>query len=413
MAGFSIPPLRAYAFKLYPTYPSGAILNSENGTLNADTVFRTQATDFTASYGVNTTPDTDRSADGYYFTTNAGQGSRQANFLTQSPISDAVTFDRALNFTPTGLSSGTIPTTAPDSPSLYQDYLDFLEISDLNMAQLLALPEFQLRNVGMGLRVTTDGFGHADNVQIDLSTLGIDRTKGVLDNAYAALTNREKILLQAALRNNPAASIALDNLLGLRTGQGQPTNSPFAPNTLGSAAALDRNPVLNKLALLYDRLNEDRRQTPSIDLDRESARQAAANRAGYAVFLKPVTQANLVKLTEKTAQAEVRPVEIPKLDGKVQPDFHSRAGNTLQEVLSGVLNTNANHPQLVGAEDSLSKKSGNSLSFQLGSGSAGTDSNLMQSGTGSGSGGQMGGYNPFSQQFSQQAKKRQALAYMA
>lgn len=428
MAGFPIPPIKAYAFKLYPTYRGGEVLDASNGTLNSDTAFRTQATEFTPSYGVNTTPDVDRTGDDFYFTVNAGQGNRQANYLTQSPISSALSYDTPITVNPNGtLRTGSIPTTAPEASSLYQDYLDFLEISDLNMTQLMSLPEFQLRNVGMGLKVTTDGFGHADNVVIDLSALGLDRNKGVLDAAFYNLTNREKILLEAALRNNPAANIAIDNLLGLRTGQGQPTDNPFSPNLIGSAASIGRNPVLDKLAILYDRFKDNRLQIPTIDLDLEASRQAAANRANFNVVVKPELQTDVLKLTEKVVAQPIVPVNIPKLDGKLPAPTQLTNGRSMQEVFSGILNANANHPMLSATSDSASKSGSSGLSFYLGSGNPGTDANLgstlaggsmMQQGQmGSGSfggsfgsqTGSHGGFNPFIPQ----PKKRRFLSYVA
>lgn len=316
---------------LYPLYPGGPQVKANSGTLNANSSFKTRANAFVPAYGVNLPSNLQPSeADTYYTLTGTATISRR-------PISEAANaYSGNLGFDGTvtgGLKKVPVPAVAPQIPDLYRKAVELLSISDLKMADLLALPEFRIPGVGMGLKVTTDGMGGIDSVAINPSGRGVLGRPDATSPSFGGLNSAEI---------SRAAAFSLTDL-SINTGTApiqQPT--PYQPNQPVTVAPTDNNALqpqytLNRLdrnAGIFNLEEQALRalQSQSVDLDRitpELARlyqlqagdiqpegrvqfgpdatqsqQIAASQVGLGVKTSDAFQANVVGLINANKQAE-------------------------------------------------------------------------------------------------------------
>lgn len=179
----TIPPLI-----LYPLYPGGPQVKGNSGTLNANTSFRTRANNFVPAYGVNLPSDLGADEADTYFTL-SGPAT-----ISRRPISEIESFNKNLGFDGTlvgGIKKVAVPAVAPAVPNLYKEAEKLLSISELNMADLLAQPEFRIPSIGLGLKVTTDGMGGVDNVSVSPGARGVMGRPDATGDSFGGLNSAE------------------------------------------------------------------------------------------------------------------------------------------------------------------------------------------------------------------------------
>lgn len=315
--GFSVPALRYYPLNIYSLFPREGAIAGNSGTLDANSSFtiqQNQKTQFTPTYAVNQAPSTDRTNDTFFYRFSPGQGGRQANSLTQTSLASASNFTTPLAFsagTPKTLGTGsaagasigtaTIPAVAPQTPDAYLDRVKFQAISDLNMDALLALPEFRLRNVGVGLRVTTDGLGNVDNVVVDFSNQGVRGENSIFDPSFGLL-NRSEILLRESLRGG-AGGIAADNEQGLRVGKAADSPGATSLADLLAAPAIKQNSVIKRLLQLQPQQRGLGIAGFQAELNPLQSRQLAASQAGFDVLTGGQFKNNVLQLLQPQVHA--------------------------------------------------------------------------------------------------------------
>lgn len=443
---FSIPPLRAYDLKLYPTYAGGRTVNASRGDISADSRFTLPATAFTPDYRINGAPQVSRRYDNSFFQLGSDQS------LNRQPVSQADNFQRQLAFSSqTGrLEAAGTPASAPQAPERFNDYLRSLGVSDHTLSQLLKRDSFELP--ALGLKVFTDGSGNVESIRINNSLRNLQGTAGVTADNFG-FPNRTELFEQALLRGgqptaspepaiNPAsvsrvedstAPIGPDRLFGGIDGN----TNPFA--RLAGTNLLDlqglgqlqpgrglqpevSNPVLDRL-ISFQRPEQGLAVAGlDSDLTLDTARQLAANRARLDVSASDQfrqTVSELVKAAVKDGQAygQVPASQVARaVDGSIQmaPVFPApvRSGG---ETAAGF----GMDPMALGAaasEDATSRKGrGGYIPFQMSAG--GDDGNSASAFTGfafgrqggQGGEGQTGQQNPDQQQ----SFFRQSLYYQA
>ena len=428
--GFPIPNLRSYDLYLYPTYPGGPTLrSSKDNKIGINSSFKLPKTDFTPSYGVNATPDTDRTNDTNYFTLN-NNGSLGSKAINSAPT-NTTPFNLDLGNVTGGVKKGSTNINPPGSPDRFEEYIKFLSISEYKLADLMAQPEFRLPGIGLGLKVTTDGAGNVDNVSIDPSMRGVRKNAGPFDPTFA-LTNLAEIN-QRAILNAPGANLAIDNATrnlrdnpavnnqpnrigvdvpllfsGLKDTEGLfKLNGPqFEPGRFGLGAdrvgGEGRNVFLDRLAALQPPEQGVAVTGADAEITPDFAKKIATAQAKLDVSLSPEFQQNLSKLahyafTHNDVYQATRVADgtIPMAPSLPMPA--KGAAETGQMSLgSGLDMTN-------GMFDSVDKKgSGGYMPFNMGSGSfGGGDSNPFSSGQQQQQQSQQSPFQ-FTQQFNQQ-----------
>lgn len=315
---------------LYPLYPGGPQVKASSGTLNASSSFKTQANQFVPAYGVNLPDNLQASeADTYYTLTGTATISRR-------PIGEASsTFNGHLGFDGTvtgGLKSVSAPAVAPEIPNLYKKAAELLSISDLKMADLLALPEFRIPGVGMGLKVTTDGAGGIDTVAINPGARGVmgrpDATGDYFGGLNSAEISRGAVFSLTDLSINtgtapvqqPTANQVVDTTTVTPV---QNTIQPqYTVNKLDRNAGIfnleeqaltalksqnaDLDRITPELERLYQLQAGDIRPENSVRLgpDSTQAQQMAASQVGLGVKTNEAFQANVVGLINANKQSE-------------------------------------------------------------------------------------------------------------
>ncbi len=248
---------------LFPLYPGGPQVRNTGG-INAYSSFYLRGTNFTPAYGVNTTPQTSRTSDQTYFTINSNQTLTSQNVSSASVFSKNIGFDGSVLG---GLRQTPVPVVAPAIPDLYREMAALLSISDLKMADLMAQPSFRLPTIGMGLKVTTDGMGGVDTIEISPSSRGINPDVPVIGKDFGR-PNRAEITTGATFRADPPVGLA-----GASRANSTPAAKP-TQNLLNNAKVPQFNPndfninSLNRNAGIFnlDRLDA-LKQFPEIDLD--------------------------------------------------------------------------------------------------------------------------------------------------
>lgn len=315
---------------LYPLYLGGPQVRASGGTLNASSSYKTQANAFVPAYGVNLPSNLQASEADTYYTLNG------TATISRRPINEAGnTYSGNLGFDGTvtgGLKTVSTPAVAPEIPNLYKKAAELLSVSDLKMADLLALPEFRIAGVGMGLKVTTDGAGGIDNVAISPSARGVMGRPDAAGEYFGGLNSAEI---------SRGAVFSLTDL-SINTGTApiqQPTGNqvvnttavtptPNAVQPQYTVNRLDRNAGIFNLeeqalkALQSQSLDLDR-ITPELerlyqlqagDLKPESrvefgpdamqSQQIAASQVGLGVKTSDTFQANVVGLINANKQSE-------------------------------------------------------------------------------------------------------------
>lgn len=378
--GFSTPPLQFYNVNYYPLYPGGPVVNGSDRTnFNRNTSFQTASTEFSVPFGVNTVPQ-DRTNDNYYFSLN------QNGSLTQKSLASLNASNQSYSLDSNGnVQKSNAPANAPNSPNAYQDYLKSLAISDFKIADLLNQPSFQLSNIGIGLEVTTDGFGGIDNVKLDPAIQAIADKAGAVDPSFAFLNRREALI--GAIQNlSPAADIVQENT-------GQPPVSlnqqvkdinPFkqldfsklSENPLQKPATVDNplggNSILDRLRAVQPQTSGTKLTGAQAELTGTQPQTVATAKAGFDVRISPEIQNVIASVIQKNQanQTHVNPQVIARaVDGTIPmaPSLPAVDG------LNFSANASSGKPTLglEGFETATEKKSsGGYIPFQLGQGGA-------------------------------------------
>lgn len=277
------------SLKLFPLYPGGPVVQGNSGTLNANSAFYTRANQFSPSYAVNI-PNTTDSLNNTYYSLQADQTLRQQALSQASNFSGLLGLDAN---TPGGFRRLSVPTAPPDIPSVYQSIINLYTITDANYAELMSQSEFRIPNLGLGLKITTDGMGGVDTIAIDPSARALLPNLSVLSKNFAG-PNRTKITTGATFNvgsglgnSSPVSSKPIlkpKPRLGNTPTSIAPTvkTAPVLPKTSTPGSI---NPFLSKTVL--ERLAQ--RNVPSTglavvgansQLTAEQSRQLATHQAG-------------------------------------------------------------------------------------------------------------------------------------
>lgn len=319
----SLPPLI-----FYPLYPGGPQVRATNAWLNANSSFRTQANQFVPAYGVNLPTDLRASEADTYYTLS---GNRT---ISRRPVSQASPSNTPLGFDATvsgSLKRASIPAVAPEIPNVFKAAERLLAVSELNMTELLSLSDFRLSNIGLGLKVTTDGQGSVDTVSISPSVYGTRLPLDATNPDFGGL-NRAEITTGATFKvtdlsidtgpgmaspmiaNKPSPVQSLPtgaDALNLNTRERSAGIFKLQEQALQALQSLD--PESANLNALLQRL-EQLDQLASVDpLPNQTAQalgaategqQLAANRAGFGVNTSQDFQASVVGLINANKQSE-------------------------------------------------------------------------------------------------------------
>jgi hypothetical protein len=343
MSSLTIPNL-----KLFPLYTGGPILNGKNG-LNANSQYVIPATRYRQSYAVNIAPTSNSYDPNTYYAFNASN----PRLLTAKATSSASAYNTplALSSSKTGrLTATSVPNTAPEIPNTFKDRVANYTVSDANYAALMAQADFRLPNVGMGLKVVTDGNGNVDTISINPSSLGTMRRTNAVGHDLGVL-NRSKITTGAIYKvNDPGFSFSNIDKTGQLAQKQKPSQSPSAAGALGSAklpqnagifnaqpgknASLNGLDALDGINLLLARLDQLQPQDAGLSLsgaeagvDLEQARQVAANQADYGV-----------KLSSNFYQSVAGVVSAAK--NQQQDSYAASFSPRLERVMDGRVNVN-------------------------------------------------------------------------
>jgi hypothetical protein len=261
MSSSAIPPL-----KLFPLYPGGPVREVRS---LGNTQFKTRSTEFSNAYSVNTPYSNNPFQNGVSWKLGAG-GELERTRANGNYYDQPLQLD---DNNPGRVTGGSVSGTPPEIPESYRDQVAMYDISDARYNELMAQSSFDLPNIGMGLRVTTDGNGGVSNIAIQPSAFAIqagfnpagllngpDRTKisagavfKVDPTSIPIPSGSSKTVkpIKTALNNavqantNVKAKAALNPLLPggqpYKAGDGRMNLAPGAP---------DFNPVLARLAQL-------------------------------------------------------------------------------------------------------------------------------------------------------------------
>jgi hypothetical protein len=435
----SLPPLI-----FYPLYPGGPQVRATNAWLNANSSFRTQANQFVPAYGVNLPTDLSASEADTYYTLS---GNRT---ISRRPVSQANPSNTPLAFDATmvgGLKRAAVPAVAPEIPNVFKAAERLLAVSELNMTELLSLPDFRLINIGLGLKVTTDGLGGVDSVSVAPSILGTTRRLDATSQDFGGL-NRAEITTGAtfkvtdlsidtgpaiaapmnANKPNPVQSLPIGaDALNLNVKERNAGIFKLQEQALQALQSLD--PESANLNALLQRL-EQLDQLASVNpLPSQSAQalgtatdgqQVAANRAGFGVKPSQDFQSNVAGLINASKQSEsYASAFAPRMDqvmnGKIagSPWMGGQSANAG----SGGLGNSGGFDMGAVVADAMSRKGkgGSYVPFQRSSGGESGFANanpFMGSGGGLGAG--SGGFSAFGGQADPNAyRPRKPLAFTA
>ncbi len=431
----SIPQL-----KLFPLYPGGPVVQNR-GTLNANSSFYTRATRYTPSYPVNI-PSSSTPTNTFFNI----DGKR---IVATQPASADQLFNTPLNIDGTAsgkLRTATVPSQAPTIPSLYQNAVDLLSISDLKFSDLVNQPDFRIPGIGMGLKVTTDGMGGIDKVELSPGSRGNLPGVSAIAKDFV-LPNRTDITTGATFFRSglpfnvkgATAANAIKPLQKLNPAALQANLlSQLNPNTLNRNAGIFKQDQLEKLALSaledknfdFDKVNLEKLfQLQSQDngiavagydsaLDAEQSRQLAASQSGLDVNTSPEFRQNMAELVSAARQPSENYASVfgPRLDqvmnGRINvTPWQQAAANAGQ---SGMGANSGSAFEMGGAVADAASRKGRSamyMPFQMDSGSQGQGFANANPFTGGRlqSGMSFGGQTGAEQQF----QRRRPMAFMA
>lgn len=192
MSSSAIPPL-----KLFPLYPGGPVREVRS---LGDARFKIRSTEFSNAYAVNTPYSNNPFQNGNSW--QLGEGGQ----IDQTRADGSNYYNRNLeisNSNPGRLSSGSVPSTPPEVPESYRDQVSMYEINDSRYNQLMSQSSFDLPNIGMGLRVTTDGNGGVANIAIQPSAFAVQA--GFNPAGLQNGPNRAKISAGAVFKVDPTS----------------------------------------------------------------------------------------------------------------------------------------------------------------------------------------------------------------
>lgn len=434
----SIPPLI-----FYPLYPGGPQVKATNAWLNANSSFRTQGNQFVPAYGVNLPTDLRAyEADTYYTLS----GNRT---ISRRPVSQASASTTPLGFDGTvvgGLKRASVPAVAPEIPNVFKAAERLLKVSELNMTELLALSDFRLSNIGLGLKVTTDGLGGVDTVSVAPSILGSTRRLDATSKTFGGL-NRAEITTGATFK---VTDLSIDT--GPAMAAPMSPNKPSPVQNLPNGAdplnlnAKDRNagifklqeqalralqsldPESANLTALLQRLEQLEQLDQVADLPEKTTQalgtvtegqQLAANRAGFGVNTSQDFQANVVGLINANKQSEsYASAFAPRMDQVMNGKIAASpwVGGQSANAGSGGLGNAGGFEMGANVADAMSRK-GKGSSYVPFQRSSGGESGFANANPFTGSGGGLGsgsGFNAFGGQANQNAyRPRKSLAFTA
>lgn len=178
--GGTIPQLQ-----MFPLYPGGPMVRYKN-TIAANS-FYLPATQFTPAYGVNIGA-TNRYENDSFSLRSDNTIARSVSSSSSSAYSQSLSFDATVLG---GLKKTSIPSIAPALPNIYKQAAELLSISDLKMSELMSQPSFTIPNIGMGLKVTTDGAGGIESVAISPSSRALNPDMSVFNPMFAGANRAE------------------------------------------------------------------------------------------------------------------------------------------------------------------------------------------------------------------------------
>jgi hypothetical protein len=198
---------------LFPLYRGGPQVQGRSG-VNANSAFYTQANAFSPAYAVNIPPATSRDFSTSYLTM-GNSGSKRIEQRSTSQIRD---FDRPvwLGEIPGSIRQAPVPAVAPVIPNIYQAMADLLAVTDAHYDDLMAQPSFRIPTIGLGLKVTTDGMGGVDTIEISPSSRKANPRTGETSPDFS-LQNRTDVTSGA--------------MMGADTGVGLSIKRPVKPTS--------------------------------------------------------------------------------------------------------------------------------------------------------------------------------------
>lgn len=409
---------------MFPLYPGGPKVQNTSGSLNANSAFYLRATQFTPAYGVNIPSNTNPSDLNTYYTVRGDQT------LMTRPVSDIQPFTTplALGGTPGSVQQTVAPAVAPQTPSIYNQAVQLLSISDLKFSDLMAQPDFRIPGIGLGLKVTTDGMGNVDTVAISPSSRG-ELPSIAATSPDFGFSNRTEITTGAIFKtidpgfelggssaNVPVKSSQPNTALNSSINPLQPLNVNGLGKTAGifnldnleqlTLAALkdQQGPELDSLTSTLQRLYQQ--QTPggvavsgaASSLDAEQSRQLAAVQAGLNVSPSTTSQQDIAAFVSAASrpQESYAAAYAPKMDQLMNGRVNVTPWQQAAASSSGGMNYSNGAMFEMGSAvaDAMSRKGkGSSYMpfFQMGGGQTGGQSfggaNPFMSGTGTSSGG--------------------------
>ncbi len=434
----SIPPLI-----FYPLYPGGPQVRATNAWLNANSSFRTQANQFVPAYGVNLPTDLSVYEADTYYTLGGNQT------ISRRPVSQASASTTPLGFDATvvgGLKRASIPAVAPEIPNVFKAAERLLNVSELTMTELLALSDFRLSNIGLGLKVTTDGMGGVDSVSVAPSILGSTRPLDATSKTFGGLNSAEittgatfkltdltvdtgPVMAAPMSANKPSPVQSLPpggDPLNLNANERNAGIFKLQEQALRALQSLD--PESANLTALLQRLEQleqldqlaaiPEKTTQAVGTATEG-QQLAANRAGFGVNTSQDFQANVVGLINANKQSEsYASAFAPRMDQVMNGKIAASPwmGGQTANAGSGGLGNAGGFEMGASVADAMSRK-GKGSSYVPFQRSSGGESGFANANPFTGSGGGLGsgsGFNAFGGQANQNAyRPRKPLAFTA
>ncbi len=335
MSSSAIPPL-----KLFPLYPGGPVREVRS---LGNTQFNIRSNEFSNTYAVNA-PSTRNP-----FENGVSWKLSQGGQIEQTRADGTNYYNRNLeidNSSSGRLTSGSIPNRPPEVPESYRNQVARYEINDSRFNELMAQSSFDLPNIGMGLRVTTDGQGGVANIALNPSAFAVQQ--GFYPGGLPNGPNRTEISTNAVFKVDPSsipipsgASKAVKPMKTVLNNAVQPSTTvkakaalnpllpggqPFKPgdgsHSLAPGAA-DFNPVLARLAQLSTPNQGLTLTGINSQVSVTQARNLASVRAGFDVSSSDNFQQNMAQWASNARLQESyttlhRPTPIDRLmDGRI------------------------------------------------------------------------------------------------
>ena len=363
---------------LFPLYPGGPLVRNRGG-VNGNSSFYLRETKFTPAYGVNIPANASDIDTTTYYTLNGNQK------VVSRPISEAADYYTGLlqyDGTAIGkLKQGTIPAVAPSIPNLYKAAVELLTVSDLKFSDLMAQSDFLIPGVGMGLKVTTDGLGGVDKIELSPSSRGKLPTVSAIGDDFT-LSNRVDITTGATFsRSEPSVNIggastetSAAPAKAVNSINPQANAIPaFNVNTLERNAGIFRQDTLEQLALqaLADPNSDLERLSPLL----ERLYQPQPNEQGLAVagYDSVLNAEQSRQLAANQARLSVNPsdqfrksvAELVSVARQPQESYASAYNPRMDQLQNGKINVTPWQASASASQSGMGQSSGNA--FEMGS----------------------------------------------